>query len=1089
MKIIRITVIVLLNLFAATVVNAQGVLTGVVRDQLNKEPLIGVSVFIQNAENRTLGGTITGVDGDFRLDIPKEKSITLMFSLIGYKSVRIKYAGQTSLNVELSDETYELSDIVVTAKAVPKNQVGLTQRELVTATQKISLESIIESAPVVSIEDALQGRISGVDILSGAEPGSSSSIRIRGTSSLNASNEPLIVIDGVPYNTAINDDFEFATADAEDFGALVNISPVDIESIEVLKDAAATAIWGSKGANGVLLINTKRGRSGKTQFSFSSKIQWGKEPNTIPMLNASQYVALLQDAIWNTVKDRGYENSLNYLSLLYNSPEIGFDPSYRYFNEYNQDTNWLEEITRNSLSVSNDFSMTGGGERASYRFSLGHMDEEGTTIGTDFQRLSSLLSINYKFSDRLNITTDFSFTSSSRDANWDNPRGHALTKMPNMSPYYIDAYGNRTDEYFTRLQGEDFQGEINTSKLSDKSLSGVYNPVAVVYEAINKTSQTDSRFTFNLQYKILPGLDYFGIVSLRANRSKNKRFLPQSVTGLPWTNAFFNRSSDAISDNLNLNTDNKLIYTQYLNEIHKIVMTAAVQTTESTNSSYAGETSGNASPATVDPTAGGNIVKMGSGTSQQRNIGTIFNAHYAFKDRYMINGAYRYEGSSTMGANNRWASFPTLGLAWIASEEEFVKKLDFISSLKFRFSWGQSGAAPSGSYSYIGTFKAITPGYADMSAIEPEQIQLDNLKWETSTQRNIGVDFYMLKDRLRFTVDVYDKETEDLLQKDIKLPSTSGYSKVKWYNSGSITNKGWEFRIDWDFLKTKDWSASANFNIAQNENEITRLPDNLTEYKYTFGNGEYAYKVKEGDPIGSFYGYKCLGVYQNEADTYAKDLDGNVIRDINGQPVYMKNGSTRVHPGDAKYQDMNGDGVIDQYDIVYLGNSNPRFTGGGGFSVKYKSFTVNAFLHGRSGQKAVNQTRIDTENMRGKSNQSTATLRRWQKEGDMTEIPRALYDQGYNYLGSDRFVEDASFLRLKTVTLRYTLPKHVLNRLSLNRLDFWLTGYDLYTWTKYTGQDPEVSLGKDDGVAYQIAKDKSSTPKAQKFAFGFTLGF
>jgi TonB-linked SusC/RagA family outer membrane protein len=1087
MKIFRLTIILLLSFIALSAVNAQEILTGVVKDETFNEPLIGVNVYVVNSGNRTIGGTVTGVDGDYKLQVPEGKDLTLVFSLVGYKSVRVKYANQKVVNTVLKDETYTLDDVMITAKAVTKNQVGLTQRELVSATQKITME-MLETAPVVSIEDALQGRLANVDILSGAEPGSSSSIRIRGTSSLNASNEPLIVIDGIPYNTTIKDDFEFATADAEDFGALLNISPTDIEAIEVLKDAAATAIWGSKGANGVLLITTKKGRSGKTQFSFSSKFQFGKEPNTIPMLNASQYVALMQDAIWNTVNDRGYKNSQDYLALLYNTPEIGYDPAYGYFKEYSRDTDWLDEITQTGISASTDFSMTGGGEKANYRLALGYLNEEGTTIGTGFERISSLLSVRYKFSNKLDITTDFAFTNSNREDNWDNPRGHALTKMPNMSPYYLDEYGNRTGEYFTP-QGGNFQGNIDTGKLDDSELKGVFNPVAVVNESQNKTSSTESRFTFSLHYQVLPGLDYWGIASLNVRKNKNKRFLPQSVTGLPWTNSWFNRSADAISDNIYINTDNKLIYTKYFEEKHKIVLTSALQTTDAVNSNYTSEVSGNASTATADPTAGGNITKMGSGVSQNRQMGTIFNAYYSFKERYMINAAYRYEANSSMGANNRWAGFPTFGVGWIASEESFFRNLKWLSTLKFRYSWGESGNAPTGSYSYIGTFKAINPGYIDMNAIEPNQIQLDNLKWETVSTNNIGIDFYLLDERLRFTVDLYDKKSEDLLQKDVGLPSSSGYSEIKWYNSGQMRNRGWEFRVDYDFLKIKDWFASVNFNISQNENEILEMPDNLTEYKYSFGNGEYAYKVKIGDPLGSFYGYKYLGVYGNEAETYAKDKNGNLILDIDGNPVYMKNGSRRVYPGDAKYSDMNGDGVIDQYDICYLGNSMPRFNGGGGLNLKFKNLSLNMFFHGRAGQKAVNQTRIDTENMRGKSNQSVAVLRRWRHEGDDTDIPRALYDQGYNYLGSDRFVEDASFLRLKTVTLRFAVPRSVLTRWGVNKLDIWATGYDLYTWTKYTGQDPEVALSKDDGLAYLIAKDKSYTPKARKFAFGFTLGF
>jgi len=1064
---------------------AQNVVTGTLKDELTGEPLVGANIFVINANNRTLSGTIANVNGEYRMVIRDEKNLTIVFSFIGYKTKQIKYTGQTVLDVTLESDSRLLEDAVVVAKAIERNQLGLTEREVVSSTQKLSAE-MIRNVPVTSIEEALQGRLANVDILSGGEPGAKSSIRIRGTSSLNASSEPLIVVDGVPYPTDIADDFSFSTANDEDFGALVNISPNDIESIEVLKDAAATAVWGSKGANGVLLINTKKGVSGNTRFNFSSKFDVRKEPNTIPMLNASQYVAMIQDAIWNTVNDRGYRNSEDYLDLLYNTNEIGYNPSWIYFDEYNQNTNWLDEITRVGFSSDNSFSMTGGGERANYRLSLGYLNEEGTTIGTAFDRLSALLSVKYKFSRQLDITTDFSFSNAMRESFWSNPRGHALTKMPNMSPYYIDDEGNRTEEYFT--PNSYFQGTLGEMK-STEIKSGVFNPVAMVHESINETTSTNSRFVFNLHYEFFKGLDFYSTTGLDIRNTRNRRFIPQSVTGVTWTDEWFNRSADLLSDNMYLSTDNKLIYKKDFTDDHKVIVSAIMQTSDNVSSSYKSEVSGNASPSTSDPTGGGVIVGIGSGTSRSRNLGFIGNAHYTLLNRYMFNIGYRYEANSTMGRNNRWAGFPSLGVAWHLNDESFMKQLDWLSSSKLRYSWGQSGNAPSGSYSYIGTFNPINPGYMGIPAVEPYTIQLDNLKWETVTQNNLGIDFGFMKDRLRFSIDVYDKLTSDMLQKDISLPTSSGFTKTKWYNSGKMSNQGWEFRVDYDAISKKDLNVSFNFNISRNKNEVLELPDNLTDFKYSFGNGEYAYKVIEGNPLGSFYGYKYLGVYQNLEETYARDGSGALIRDIGDKPVFMKNGTERVYPGDAKYYDDNGDGIINQYDILYLGNSNPMITGGGGVTARYKSFTVVAFFHGRAGQKVVNQTRISTENMRGTNNQSLAVLKRWRHEGDDTSIPRALYDRGYNYLGSNRFVEDASFLRLKTLTLKYTLPKNYSRKLNLEKAEVYLTAYDIYTWTNYTGQDPEVSLKSDDGAAYLIAKDNSSTPKPMRLALGISINF
>ncbi len=541
-----------------------------------------------------------------------------------------------------------------------------------------------------------------------------------------------------------------------------------------------------------------------------------------------------------------------------------------------------------------------------------------------------------------------------------------------------------------------------------------------------------------------------------------------------------------------MNVRNNLVYIGYFGDDHKLTTSLSLENEDTQSSSYASQVSGNASPATSDPTAGGTIASMKSGSSQSRSVGINFNAHYAFRDRYMINGGYRREGDSSMGIDNRWQSFPIAGLAWVASEEEFLKSQKWISFIKLRASWGQSGKTPSGSYPYIGTFKAVGTNYIDMSVIEPTQVQLDNLKWEIITQRNLGLDASFFNDKLTFTGDIYKDKTEDLLQKDYKVPSSSGYSKVKYINSGTLLNEGWEFRVDWEAYRNRDWTFSMNFNIAQNKNKFSKLPENLEGYMYEAKNGNYAYNVREGDPIGSFYGYRYNGVYQNEEDTYARDGNGNVIYDLNGKPVYMTNFGERVFPGDAKYEDINGDGVINEYDIVYLGNSNPKFTGGGGFDVKYKDWMLTTFFHLRLGQKVINQTRLNNENMYNTDNQSTAVLKRWRKEGDDTDIPRALYNKGYNYLGSDRFVEDASFLRLKTVTLRYNVPKEVLRKWNFTRLIVYCTAYDLFTWTDYKGQDPEVKLGKDGNYSssyYMISKDASYTPKSRTFLFGLQLTY
>jgi TonB-linked SusC/RagA family outer membrane protein len=1065
-------------LFAAGEVFGQRIVSGTVSEMINgkKERLVGVNVVFANSQNRFLTGVATGASGEYSLKVPEgEGELKLTFSFIGMKTQSIKYTDQKTLDIVMESDQVLIDEVTVVGSA-RRNDMGLTDRQVISATQRIRLDDIMAVAPVSSVDEALQGRLGGVDIILGGDPGSRSAIRIRGTSSLNASSEPLIVIDGVPRDQDIDADFEFATASEEDFGALLNINPADIENIEVLKDASATAIWGSKGANGVLIITTKKGAKGPTTFTLSSKFTVKQEPNTIPMLNGNQYVAMMQDAIWNTANAKGIAFAGTEMDLLFNTPELNYNPGWIYFDEYNQNTKWLNEVRAAALTSDNNFSMSGGGDKAIYRFSLGYLYEGGTSIGTALRRLSSSLNINYFFSDQLRVDADFSYSQSDRDDNYHNARSEALKKMPNKSPYWIDdETGKRTSLYFSPVT--DFQGAYNGSDH--------FNPVAMAKESYNTTMGREAKMNFRLNYKILSNLTYVGLVSMTIGSTKNQKFLPQSATGVVWTSEYFNRSADLLSDKMSIVTDNKLLFTKNWNDMHELVATAVFKTSSSNSSSYSSQTYGNSSPSLADPTSGGKVVSMGSGTSKSRKMTATLNLNYTLMNRYVFSGNVNMEGNSSMGNSNRFGVFDAFGVAWLAHEEDFLKEVAWLESAKIRVGYGQSGTSPGGSAPYIGTFRALTPGYIDNSAIEPVRIQLDKLKWETSTEYNVGTDISLLNRKLYVTFDWYTRKKKDLLQKDINIPSSTGFSEIRYFNSGEMSNWGLEFRVEYEAFRNKDWLFTINANVSKNVNKIDKLPDNMKQEQYEFKNGQYAQRVIAGNPVGSFYGYRYEGVYQNASDTYAQDRQGNVMMDLTGVPINMKNGNVVVAPGDAKYEDVNGDGIINQYDIVYLGNAMPLFIGGGGFSLKYKEWLLTAFFHGRVGQKVINRARMTSEAMYGKDNQSTAVLKRWRNEGDDTDIPRALYNYGYNYLGSDRFVENASFLRFKTLSLNYTVPKRFTSQWGINRLDVFVTAYDLFTWTNYTGQDPEVSLPSGTG----LVQDNAQTPKAIRSSFGIKLNF
>ena len=680
----QIYIIFIMLLSAVGMMAQEQVLTGKVTEKLDngtQEPIIGANVVLVNNQNRYIKGAVTDIDGNYMIQVPSDvKNLKVKATYIGMKAVTVNYNGQTEINFAMESEAM-LQEVTVTGNRGGRDGMGISRLEQTSAVQKVDLASIVENSPVTSVEEALQGQVAGLDINLGGDPGARSSIRIRGTSSLSASNEPLIIIDGVPQDVDITDDFNFSTANEEDFGALLNIAPANIESIEVLKDASATAIYGTKGANGVLLINTKRGSMGKTKFSFSSKFTAKREPESIPLLNGAQYVSLMQDAIWNAANAKGIGNASSEMNMLFNNPEINYDPSYRYYDEYNVDTDWLDAVKQDAIITDNNFSMTGGGEKAVYKFNLGYYDEQGTTVGTGVQRLSIGMKITYNFSDRLRVRTDFSFSNTNKDANaLSSVRSMAQKKMPNLSPYWIDDQTKRpTDVYFSR--DEDFQGAYDSN----------YNPVAMVKEGYNKTTQRDEKMTITLQYDFPFNLQYPGWVSLNMRTTKNKQFLPQVATGVLWTSSYANRSVDASTDAFSLQTENKLIYNSTFAEKHKIIATGLIKTSDSESFSYSSSTYGNASANLSDPIVGSVVASSGSGNSERRSVSLIGQAVYSYDNRYVLRGTINHEGNSTMGKEKRWGTFPAFGASWNIEQEHFwsdsFKKWFNEGKIRFGYGW------------------------------------------------------------------------------------------------------------------------------------------------------------------------------------------------------------------------------------------------------------------------------------------------------------------------------------------------------------------------------------------------------------------
>ena len=1067
----------ILLLFPGVNVFAQSTVTGIVKD--NNGALPGVTIYVMGNNERALTGTATNENGEYYLTIPSvnqgKGELKIVFSFIGYKPQEVVYKNQKVINITLTEDVQTLETVNVVGQLVRTNDAGLPVKDMGVSNQRIDMKEM-EEIQATSVEDALQGRLANVDIIaSSGDPGSRMNIRIRGTSSLNASSEPLVVIDGIPFETSFQDDFDFATANEEDYGSLLSISPSDIESIEVLKDAAATAMWGSQGANGVLVITTKKGTKTKTRFSFSQKIDFKKEAKQIEMLNGQQYVTLMQDELWNRMIDGGFTNSA--YNELSSHPELNFDPSFQYFNEYRQNTDWVDLVTKTALTSETAFSMYGGGDRATYRFSATYLDEGGTSKGTGLKRLTARLNVDYRFSTKLRVGAQFAFSQGTKKDNYSNVRSEARIKMPNMSPWAFNANGELTDRYFVPVSADGYtpwQGMWG---------DGRYNPLAMIDDSFNNTLNRDIRAKFDLNYDILSGLKFMANMAADIKTTKNNKFLPQSATGVNQAHSDYNLGTESYSENFNINLIGRLTYTKNFG-LHKMLLSAMGQISDASKTSYATEVSGSGSANIADPSAGGKIKKTSSGSSNGRTVRLALNAHYNYDDRYMATLGYNLEGNSRMGKDRRFGGFFNVSGQWRFSNERFLREVEWIDEMVVKASWGESGNAPDGSFPYVGT---LSPEgiYMGHSGVGPSTIQLNNLKWETVRQTNYGIDlsFFRLID-LNFNI--YNKVTDDMLQKNVSLPGSTGFKQVTYYNDGKIRNHGWEFYFTVrDVLKNSKFSLSFNGNISRNRNEILRLPKNKKYEDYSLENGKYAQRVIEGQPIGAFYGYKYLGVYQNVDETIARDASGNKINNLKGEQVYTTINNVRMMPGDAHYADLNNDGVINRYDITYLGNSMPTVTAGFGINAGYKGLRIRTFFQARLGQSVINQMRIDTENMRGKNNQSTVVLNRWRREGDQTDIPRALYQRGYNYLGSDRFVDDATFLRFKQLTVSYDFPKRMIKKIGFEKCNVYVTAYDLCTWTKYKGQDPEVGLSS--GALYQIAKDNSNTPRPIRVALGLSI--
>ncbi|MDD4970042.1 MAG: SusC/RagA family TonB-linked outer membrane protein [Paludibacter sp.] len=1093
----KIFILVFVSLLSTVSILAQTkmIIHGKVTSVSDKQSLIGVSIVEYDKSNRILNGTITDIDGNYTLKV-SGVGTTVTYSYIGYVKITKSVTSNPVINVALDDNSQTIQDITITAKKqVNTGFANINERDLTYAVSKIDTKEL-EGLQVASIDEALQGRMAGVDIVAnGGEPGAGMSIRIRGTTSINNGSDPLIVVDGIPFDTSIGSDFDFATANEENYAQLLNVSPADIQEITVLKDAAATSLYGNKGANGVLLIKTKRGGISKPMVSYTFKGSMNTPAKPLRTLSGDQYQILL----WEEFQNAG--NQLSTISY----PQFANDPNnpYYYYN-YRQNTDWYSALTKNGSTQDHSISISGGGEKAQYRASLGYFNQGGTVIGQAYSRLTSSLNLDYNVSDNLKFQVSLSYTHGDQDKNYTTDLlSQAYTKMPNMSIYEYNSSGILTSNYLsppTTPQGSFLN--FNPTKLT----GGEYNPVAMGNSGYWKVKSERIMPKFNIQYWMIPNvLKYQGDLAFDINTSKENKFLPQIATGRLWPEINVNRSNDLASDAFVVQTFNKLIFTPKLNDKNDILALLQYSTYDGRNSSYQESSALSASTFLQDPSIAAQTVGSGlgpnSGLSQARSLSVLGMLQYKFMDRYIVNGTLRRDGDSKYSGKNRYGFFPSASARWRVSGEKFMKEMKFINDFSLRASTGVSGNPVSKNYLYYNNYGTYDFTYLGQQGTYSSGLQLSNLRWERVSDFNLGTNIIMLDNRINIDFNWYKKRTNDLYFKDVRIPTSSGYSTIS-ANVGTMDNKGWELSIYTQPIKSKEWQVDINFTFARSENQVVDLSDMIPQIDTpTATNGTYLSKLQVGNPLGSFYGYKYDGVYLNTNQTIAKDKNGQPIYTYNSngnkEAVYMKFWYPTVgyqfKAGDARYVDVNHDGNINAQDIVYLGSVNPLLTGGFGPTIRWKSrLSLTAYFYFRYGNKVINQTRMEMENMYTFDNQSTSVLRRWRHEyTDETTapadlLPRAMLASGYNWAGSDRYVEDGSFLRFKSLSLSYSFDKKLVKKLGLNDLKVWGTMQNIYLWTNYTGMDPEVTVRT--GLT-DVGVDTSRSGRPADYQFGFTVSF